>query len=159
MKEKKQFFIPKNYDKKFEWIPGVSGWQHMAFVPVIAVDYFILTHTPFDFTNKLVISAVLLGLPWTLIGTRPVRENVSLYKHLYWKLKFMSRQRQYKYKKEGYANVRFNEVNEVSSKERKARSTVKGAVGTGLNSINGHPRRDSDNTEQQNGSMHKSVGH
>ncbi|MDF9763808.1 hypothetical protein OKW24_005704 [Peribacillus simplex] len=38
MKEKKQFFIPKNYDKKFEWIPGVSGWQHMAFVPVIAVD-------------------------------------------------------------------------------------------------------------------------
>lgn len=156
MKEKKQFFIPKNYDKKFEWIPGVSGWQHMAFVPVIAVDYVILTHTPFDFSNKLVLSAVLLGLPWTLIGNHPVRENVSLYKHIYWKLKFLNRQRQFKYRKEGYVNAELNEVEEISRKERKSSS---GTVGTGLNPVKGHPRRDSDNTGQQDGAMYKSVGH
>jgi hypothetical protein len=159
MREKKQFFIPKNYDKKFEFIPNISGWQHMAFIPVIAADFYIIGYSSFDFSNRLVISAVLAGLPWTLIGTHPVRDNVSLYKHLYWKLKFMIRQRRYKYKKEGYANVQLNEVIEASSEERKARTTVKGAVSARLNPVKGHPRRDSDNTGQQNGPVHKSVGH
>lgn len=128
MKEKKQFFIPKNYDKKFEWIPGVSGWQHLAFVPIAAVDYLILQYTPFQFSNKIVTVIVSLALPWFLIGTHPIRENVPLWKHLYWKLRFLARQRQFKYRKEGYyAAIQIEEEsNNYSISEQKGTEKERG---------------------------------
>ncbi|MDW7617372.1 hypothetical protein SC499_22485 [Peribacillus simplex] len=156
MKEKKQFFIPRNYEKKFEWIPGISGWEHLAFIPVVALDYFILTHTPFDFSNKIIICAVTLGLPWVLMGSHPVRENVSLYKHITWKLKFLSRQRQYHYKKEGYKHA---EPIQSKTKRRKEKPPGGKEARTRPDSLERYRERDTDNVRQQNGPIFKSIGH
>lgn len=155
MKEKKQFFIPKNYNKKFEWIPGISGWQHLAFVPVAGLDYLIIQHTPFDFSNKLIFIAISLGLPWILMATRPVRDNVSMYKHLMWKLKFMSRQRTFQYKKEGYVDV-IKQIEKVES-EPKERGTSKKDNST-IDTDQGNRARITYNTRPENGSMSKSIG-
>jgi len=102
MTEKKKFFIPRNYQKSFEWIPGISGWHNLVVIPIGAIDYAFFSFTSFSISNKIVGSAILSGIPYLLIATRPVRENVPMYKHLYWKLKFMLRPRIYHYKKEGY---------------------------------------------------------
>lgn len=124
MAEKKRFFIPKNYDKKFEFIPGISGWQHVAFIPVVAVSYVTLLHLDFSFSNKIILIALTAGIPYILISTKPVRQNVSLYKHLWWKLKFLSRQRTFKYRKVGY------DTNVQISKQAKKRELTKGIKGS-----------------------------
>ncbi|MED3561494.1 hypothetical protein [Bacillus xiapuensis] len=155
MKEKKQFFIPKNYDKKFEWIPGISGWQHLAFVPVVALDYFVFLHTPFSLSNKVTMIGISLALPWFLMGTHPVRENVPLYKHLYWKIKFLSRQRLFHYKKEGYVN---DFQTEETSGEGKQESTSSKKVYSRLNSFKRNRERITDHSRQQNGEVSESVG-
>lgn len=158
MKEKKQFFIPKNYDKKFEWIPGISGWQHIAFLPVIALDYSIIQYTPFEFSNKVVFIAVSLALPWVLMGTHPVRENVPLYKHLYWRLKFLNRQRTYQYKKEGFVNV----VQQKEGTDTKTGAKKAGASkenNSRLDSIKVDRARIAYHARKQDGSVSKSVSH
>lgn len=158
MREKKQFFIPKNYDKKFEWIPGISGWQHVAFIPVIALDYVILQHTPFSFSNKITFIVITLGLPWVLIGTHPVRENVSLYKHLVWRLKFLNRQRIFKYRKEGYVDAIQNEKEREVESERteKTRGIVK-EINPRHDSSKGNSKRIANNTRQEDDSVSKSI--
>lgn len=153
MREKKQFFIPKNYEKKFEWIPGISGWNHIAFVPIAALDYLVIQYTPFEFSNKVTFIGISLALPWILMATHPVRENVPLWKHLYWRIKFMARQRQFKYKKEGYVN----EIQSIETKGSKPTETSK-KERSRFDSIEGNKKRVIDHTGQQDGSMPKSVG-
>ncbi|USK72638.1 hypothetical protein [Peribacillus asahii] len=152
MKEKKQFIIPKNYDKKFEWIPGISGWQHLAFVPVVAIDFFVIKYVPFSFSNKVTFLAISLGLPWVLMGIHPVRENVPLYKHLLWRFKFMSRQRKFKYRKEGYVHVQHIETEGEETRISESKGDSR------FDSIESNGERTTNHTRQQDGSMLESVG-
>lgn len=156
MREKKQFFIPKNYDKKFEWIPGISGWQHVAFLPIIALDFMVLQHTPFNFSNKVTFIAISLGLPWILMGTHPIRENVPLYKHLQWKLKFLTRQRLFQYRKEGYVN----EVDQSQDKGERSKTAGESTeVRSAVDSDQGDRAGEANHARQQNGPMLESVSH
>lgn len=156
MREKKQFFIPKNYDKKFEWIPGISGWQHLAFVPVVFMDYYILVHAPFAFSNKATIIAVSLAIPWLLMGTHPVRENVPLYKHLMWRINFLRRQRQFKYRKEGYIYAEYLE--ERSKADDETTGTGK-KVDSESNTDQGNTPGAADNAGKQNGDVLKGLSY
>lgn len=159
MKGKKKFFIPRNYDKKFEWVPGISGLQNLVFIPIAAIDYAIF-NTPFAFENRLVAALCVLGLPYTLISIRPVRENVPMYQHLIWRFKFLTRQRLFHYKKEGYQYA-------IQVKEEHGTNTKRGATHeTGAKSTKKHSRfnpfaqhrkRYVDNTGQKDGAMSKSV--
>lgn len=154
MKDKKQFFIPKNYEKKFSWIPGVSGWEQFIFLPVVGLDYLVLKHTGFNFSDKLIFCALTIAIPWVLLGNRPVRDNVPLYKHLLWKIKFFNRQRKFQYRKEGYhvENV------EIKSKRKPAASESEGIkeaaaskeISSRLNSSKGNRRGILDHTGKPN---------
>lgn len=150
MKEKKQFFIPKNYDKKFEFLPGISGLEHLVFIPVALLDYVIIKHTAFSISNKFTIICVSLGLPVVLIATHPVRENVSLYKHLIWKLKFFTRQRIFQYRKEGYVNV-------THKTERPKETGVSEKINPRLDSLKRDRKWLIDNTRPKNDSVPKSI--
>lgn len=159
MADKKTFFIPKNYDKKFEFIPGISGWQHVAFIPVMVISYFTLLHSNFDFSNKIIIILLAAGIPYILISTKPTRPNVSLYRHLWWKLKFLSRQRTFKYRKVGYDIDVQTSVKVQERKETKGiqGSTTSETVNTRLNTNERPSGRNDDHNGKQASPVPESV--
>ena len=155
MKEKKKFFIPRNYQKTFEWIPGISGWHNLVVIPVGAVDYVLFTFTSFSISNKIITAAILAGIPYILIATRPVRENVPMYKHLYWKLKFMLRPRIYHYRKEGYYYA-IQEKGSSTNNNDKTRTTSTDN-NSKFNPLARFRKRDVNHTRPADGAMSKSV--
>lgn len=160
MKEKKQFFIPRNYDKKFEWIPGISGWQHVAFIPIAGVDFLLWQYTHFSISNKIIGIAISLGAPWMLMGTHPERENVSLYKYFVWRFKFLNRQRKFSYRKEGFVNEVVQskiKVNIKAKSEGIENGTGSEKVNSRLDSIKGDRKRSANHPRKQNGAVSESV--
>jgi hypothetical protein len=125
MKEKKQFYIPKNYQQGFEWIPGISGIEHLFFVPPVLASFVIFKFLDIDLDNKILTSVILLGIPYTLCAVKPIRnrENIPLYKTLYWKLRFLQRQRKFYYKKEGYVHVQ--SVQQETTETSTVKTTIK----------------------------------
>ncbi|MED1205589.1 hypothetical protein [Heyndrickxia acidicola] len=161
MKEKKQFFIPKNYDKKVEWIPGISGWQNLAFVPIVGVNYLLIKYTPFTLSNKLWIASITVAFPYLLMATHPVRENVPLWKHLLWRIQFANRQRIYKYKKEGYINAIQSESDESKLEIKAEQSKTTGESEKDHSRFNSFKRlrgRRINHTGKQNDHEPKSIG-
>lgn len=160
MKEKKQFFIPKNYDKQFSWIPGISGWQQFIFVPVVALDWAVFKYTGFAIDNKIIFAAITLGVPWVLLGNHPVRPNVNLFKHLVYRIKFLSRQRKFSYKKEGYhAEIISKKATErADQSERVEKAAASKKISTRLNTSEINRRGILDHTRKQNDHVHESIG-
>ena len=99
---KKKSPIPKNYQTKFSLIPGVSGFQNLIFLPPIFIDYKIISAGILGLEAMIYLVVFTLLVPYMLVSMRPKRENVPLYKHIWWMLTFATRQRVFKYRKVGY---------------------------------------------------------
>lgn len=103
MAEKKEFFIPDHVDAKFELIKNVKPRELLIMVPSVLLTVGIFKFTGLSVPVKLAISILLIGVPGVSLVVRPIqgKTNISLQNVAGEFFRFLSRQREFLYHKEG----------------------------------------------------------
>lgn len=106
MKDRKKFYIPRNFEAKFELFKGVGFKEILTMTPIIYVTTLMDIYVPFSLSTKIIASAFMVVLPGAMMILPAKRNNLKLYSYILWRIQFWKRPRTYTYRKEGWNNER-----------------------------------------------------
>lgn len=101
MSEGKKFYIPRNFETRFELFKGVGLKEVGVMIPILYVTTVMDIYTPFSLAFKIIASSFMVVLPAAMLIIPAKRSNLKLYQYIVWRVKYLKRDKTYIYKKEG----------------------------------------------------------